>query len=110
MNPEMQDIGVKVRAWRQKKGLTQEELAEKTNVHYSYIEEIESGKKSLTIEIFGRIIRALGISLDEFFGIFSSGRPNENFAIGCYNIVSRQTPEQQKASFEFLQSVRQNRI
>ena len=106
MNPTMQEMGVRVRALRERKGLTQEELAAKVNVHYSYIGDIERGEKSLTIEILERIIHALGVTLDEFFGCFSSDRVNENLAIGCYNIVSRQTPEQQRASFEFLRSVR----
>lgn len=106
MNPTMQEMGVRVRALRERKGLTQEELAAKVNVHYSYIGDIERGEKSLTIEILERIIHALGVTLDEFFGCFNSDRVNENLAIGCYNIVSRQTPEQQRASFEFLRSVR----
>lgn len=106
MNPRMQEMGVRVRALRERKGLTQEELAAKVNVHYSYIGDIERGEKSLTIEILERIIHALGVTLDEFFGCFNSDRVNENLAIGCYNIVSRQTPEQQRASFEFLRSVR----
>lgn len=106
MNPAMQDMGVRVRALRQKKGLTQEELAEKVNVHYGYIGEIERGEKNLTIEILERIIHVLGVTLDEFFGCFNTDYARENFAIGCYNLVSRQTPEQQKASYEFLQSIK----
>lgn len=45
--------------------MTSSELAEKAGISQSYVIEIESGKKNPSLEVLGRIARALGVSLAE---------------------------------------------
>lgn len=58
-------FGAAVRDERQKLGLSQEDFAEKANVHRTYISSIELGKVSIGIEIANELASALGMRLSE---------------------------------------------
>ncbi len=62
-------FGQKVRAERQKQGLSQEELAEKAGVHRTYIGMIERGEKNITLLNIEKIAKALGIPLDKLMSL-----------------------------------------
>lgn len=53
-------LGKNIRALRKKKELTQEELAYKAELDYSYINQIENGKRNPSMEAVERIAKALG--------------------------------------------------
>ena len=57
----------KVRAERLKKGLSQEELAEKACVHRTYIGMIERAEKNITLKNIEKISLALKIKLSDLF-------------------------------------------
>lgn len=58
------DIGKKIRQIRRKQNLTQEELGEKANLHYSYIGQMERGDKIPSLKTLNRIAKALNVGLD----------------------------------------------
>lgn len=60
-------IGKKIRNLRLKKGLTQEELGERTDLSKGYISQIERDLSSPSIETFFDILQVLGCSPKEFF-------------------------------------------
>jgi transcriptional regulator with XRE-family HTH domain len=53
-------LGNNIRALRKKKELTQEELAYKAELDYSYINQIENGKRNPSMDAVERIAKALG--------------------------------------------------
>ncbi|MBX7135070.1 MAG: helix-turn-helix domain-containing protein [Fimbriimonadaceae bacterium] len=55
------ELGLVIRTRRVAAGLTQEELAERCESHFTYISEIETGKVSPSIVVLRRIARALGM-------------------------------------------------
>jgi transcriptional regulator with XRE-family HTH domain len=64
--PEMDRIGKfrprwRIREWRDHRGLTQEQLAERANMTKSMISEIESGKKRLHDDHIAALSFALGV-------------------------------------------------
>ncbi|GEP80081.1 Cro/Cl family transcriptional regulator [Staphylococcus carnosus] len=61
------NIGQKLRNLRKIKNLTQEELAERTNLSKGYISQIESGQSSPSMESFLHILEVLGTSPELFF-------------------------------------------
>lgn len=65
-NPLYQNLGKRIEELRKKKGLTQEELAEKAGFHRAYFWDIEQGR-NISIKTVYKIARALGLSLSEFF-------------------------------------------
>jgi len=60
-------IGLRIRDAREKLGLTQEKLAERADLHPSYIGQIERGTKKASIQTYKRIADALNVPLDWLF-------------------------------------------
>ncbi|MCU9615081.1 XRE family transcriptional regulator [Caldibacillus lycopersici] len=60
-------IGKKIKNLRLKKGLTQEELGERTDLSKGYISQIERDLSSPSIETFFDILEVLGCSPRDFF-------------------------------------------
>ena len=60
-------FGQAVRKLRQEQKISQEELAERCNLHRTYISDIELGKRNVSLENIERIAAALERSLSDFF-------------------------------------------
>lgn len=60
-------FGIVLRRRRHGLGLSQEDYAEKANVHRTYISSIELGKVSVGIGVAFRLARALEVSLGRLF-------------------------------------------
>ena len=58
-------FGRAIRKEREKLGLSQEEFAERADVHRTYISSVELGKVSVGIEIAQALASALGMRLSE---------------------------------------------
>jgi DNA-binding XRE family transcriptional regulator len=54
-----------VRVFREEKGMTQKLLADETGVTQATISEIETGRKTGSVEVLKAIADALGVSLDD---------------------------------------------
>ena len=59
--------GLRLREIRQQKSLSQEALGYEAEVHRTYINDLENGRRNVTVKVLERIVKALGISLSEFF-------------------------------------------
>ncbi len=53
-------LGQNVRKFRQKLGLSQEALAERADMHWTFISGVERGKHNLSLDSLVRIAKALG--------------------------------------------------
>ena len=60
-----QKLGNNIREVRKQKQLTQEELAYKAQLDYSYINQIENGKRNPSMDAVERIAKALGMKTKE---------------------------------------------
>ena len=60
-------FGNKVRTLRKEKGISQEELAFRSELHRTYIGMIERAEKNVTLKNIEKIANGLGISIQEFF-------------------------------------------
>ena len=58
-------IGNNIRTIRQRKGLSQEKLAELANVHRTYIGMIERAEKNITLVSLEKIANALEVNIEE---------------------------------------------
>lgn len=62
---EERTIGSKIKAWRAKKDMTQDELAKKADIPYPTLAKIESGAvRNPSIETVVKIADGLGVTLD----------------------------------------------
>lgn len=60
-------FGRRVRELRTARGWSQEELAHRAGVHWTYLGGIERGERNPALLNIGRVARALGVSLGELF-------------------------------------------
>jgi len=58
-------LGQNIRAQRLKAGLSQEELAEKSELSRNYIGNVERAEYLVTVETLARIARALGLTVHD---------------------------------------------
>ena len=63
-------FGNAVRLRRKELGLSQEKLAEQANLHRTYLADVERGERNVSLENIVALIRALELSLSEFFAIY----------------------------------------
>lgn len=56
-----------LKRWRHQRGLSQEELAERANLHRTYISDVERGARNLSLESINRLAQALEISIPTLF-------------------------------------------
>ena len=55
------NIGITIRELRKRKNLSQEELSGLTNISQTYISQIESGKKTPTLDVLQTIGEKIGV-------------------------------------------------
>ena len=60
-------FGERVRQLRKEKRMSQEELADKANLHRTYIGMIERAEKNVTLINIEKIAKALEVSIQDFF-------------------------------------------
>jgi transcriptional regulator with XRE-family HTH domain len=63
----LKTFGKNVRKHRREKGLSQEELAFKANLHRTYIGMIERAEKNITLINIEKIANALEVNIKELF-------------------------------------------
>jgi transcriptional regulator with XRE-family HTH domain len=59
--------GLRIKEFRQQLKLTQEKLAFKAEIDKTYLNEVENGKRNVSIINLEKIIRALEVSFETFF-------------------------------------------
>ena len=65
----------RLRELRKSKGLTQEKLAEMSDIDYKYLQKLESkNPSSPTLSVLEKLSRGLGITLTEFITFIEEGR------------------------------------
>ncbi|MDU2538981.1 MAG: helix-turn-helix transcriptional regulator, partial [Streptococcus mitis] len=67
MDDILENISNQIRDLRASKKITQQELAEKTNLSVPYISQIENNHRNISLETFVKIVDALEVSLSDFF-------------------------------------------
>jgi transcriptional regulator with XRE-family HTH domain len=60
-------VGQRVRQLRQERGLSQMELAERADVHRTYISSLESGQRNVSVNLIFRLADGLGVPVRELF-------------------------------------------
>jgi len=60
-------FGQRLKQLRAQKGLTQESLAEKANIHRTYPSKLENGLRGATLDTIERLANVLEVEPHEFF-------------------------------------------
>ncbi len=69
MKDILRSFGSKVRFYRELLGLSQEKLAEKANVHRTYIGTVERGETNITLVNVYKLAKALEVDMTQLFDV-----------------------------------------
>jgi CheY-like chemotaxis protein len=61
------EFGAAVRAFRQRLGISQETLAERADLHRTYVTDVERGARNISLESISRLAQALDLSISSLF-------------------------------------------
>lgn len=93
-------LGTRIREARLKKKLTQEQLAEKADIGFYYIGEIERGVKLPSLTVFVNIVEALGVSADSLLKDELTASPEFNNEISSK--LAKLSPQQRAGAVAIL--------
>ncbi len=96
------EIGRRIRHHRLKNGMTQEKLAEKADLHHTYIGQIERGEKNMTLVSLEKITTALGITFTELFEHIEEVGDEKSIPAKCYQLIQSKTKRQQSSLYRLL--------
>lgn len=103
MNKLAKSIGQRIRNYRTKLGLTQENLAEASGCHPTYIGQLERGEKNATLESIEKISYALHIPLSQLFEKLDNQNISaENIPLQCYEFLSTKNKTEQEQLYCIL--------
>ena len=100
-------VGDRIKIYRNKLGYSQETLAEKANLHNTYIGQLERGEKNATLESIEKICLALNISIDTLFkniAISEQKCENETFD-KIYNLLFPLKDSEQNSIYNIVKEV-----
>src|ERR1043166_5629775 len=81
-NPDVKtSFATAVKAWRNRLGISQEELAGRAGLHRTYVSDIERGARNLSLESIEKLARALETSVSSLFSSPSSAEGNSLFRV-----------------------------
>lgn len=99
------ELGERLRAYRTQRGWSQEELAERADLHTTYIGQLERGEKNATIESISKVAAALDISLSKLFENISLAPSEKDTPSRCYDLIQKQPLRDQKLLLDILDAV-----
>ncbi len=90
------DVGKRLKEIRQMKGMSIYRLSQISDVSESHIRNLERGNKNATVETLELLVRALDISLSEFFNHDEDASyltSNEKLLLGYFRSLSKDTAD-----------------
>ncbi|QDP39319.1 helix-turn-helix domain-containing protein [Radiobacillus deserti] len=97
-------IGERLRTLRKERNLSQEDLANISSLHPTYVGQLERGEKNATIETLEKVTKGLGVSLEEFFRFTETNGDKKDEVIAQLNtLLNNVTDEDQEVIMKIIQ-------
>ena len=93
------EVGARIKELRERRGFSQNKLAEWAGISQSHLRRVELGEADITVGRLCQICETLGVSVGEFFG--DDAKRDE-----LETAVSGLTQEQRARLIEFLHSLK----
>ena len=105
MSNTIKTIGARIRKHRNDMHLSQEELAERADMHFTYIGQVERGEKNITVGSLEKICLALGITFEELFIGLGPDNDNNSIAQEITNLVCEKSPKIQNVCLNVIKEI-----
>jgi CheY-like chemotaxis protein/DNA-binding XRE family transcriptional regulator len=98
------EFGAAVRAHRLRLGFSQETLAERAQLHRTYVTDVERGARNISLDSISRLAGALDLSISSLFSAAASGEKTEPLPQGGEQNVDILLVEDDPADIELALS------
>lgn len=105
MSETIRVIGKRIRKYRNDLHLSQEELAERADLHFTYIGQIERGEKNITIGSLEKICHSLNVSFEELFEGIGPSQKNTNTQQKIIDLINEQPASAQEVYLNVMQEL-----
>ncbi|MBI5356657.1 helix-turn-helix transcriptional regulator [Candidatus Collierbacteria bacterium] len=61
------EVGKRIKKWRKKRNVSQEELADRAGLYRTYVGHLENARYSPSVYVLYKIAKALKVEIPEFF-------------------------------------------
>ena len=95
-------IGNRVRSLRKERGLSQEELGFKAQLHNTYVGAVERGEKNVSIDSLERISTGLAVDLGEILNDLTGPQAEDRMRAFIAQEIKTASPSAVKIVFELL--------
>ncbi len=100
------EMGNRIRYYRQLRKYSQEQLAEYSNLHPSYIGQLERGEKTPSIDTLYKLAGGLGITISTLCeGLEESAAETEYCAYKCFKLIEQQSIDTQKHILRIIEEI-----
>jgi transcriptional regulator with XRE-family HTH domain len=100
------EIGSRIRFHRRQLGLSQEDLAERSDLSFSFIGQLERGAKQPTIDSLYRITKGMDLSLSDFLKDMEIvDKDADSYAIKSYLLIEQEDEHTQRHLYEIVKHI-----
>jgi transcriptional regulator with XRE-family HTH domain len=101
-----EEIGNRIRYYRKDRKLSQEELAEISGLHSSYIGQLERGIKSPSVDTIYKITKGLDVTMADFLrNIEMFDTDEDTYAMKSYLLIEQENESDQKHLYEIIKNI-----
>lgn len=93
MSSILKAVGAQIRSLRKARKLSQEQLAERADLHYTMIGSVERGERNVTLENLAKIAKGLAVPVRELFPSQSKHDESAKELVALLAIVDQSTSE-----------------
>lgn len=98
-------IGMRIRRFREKSGLSQEELADRINATERHIRNIEAGRSGLSISLLVSLANTFDVTVDDLLAD-SLTCSNDSLRTEVFNLLSDCTPTETEILMDMLKHMK----
>lgn len=98
------DFGARVKYYRYRLKLSQEQLAERADLHPTYVGQVERGEKNASLESIMKLSKGLDIPPALLFERLTF-KPERSEAQKAYDLIMSLPPEKQKKMLEIMKLI-----
>ncbi len=107
MYDDFQIISNNIKSLREKKGFTQEQLAEAADLSVSHLSKVESGQRRIGMKAYLTVLKALDVDEEDFVAL-TADEEKENYFRRFQEIMKDCSEAEQKFLIDSLQTLKKN--
>lgn len=99
-------VGERIRELRKARGLSQEELGWKSDLHYTHIGSIERGEKNSSVETLVKVARGLNVKINDLFDFPSTQVNLKTLKKSLITEINESSPEALKIFSDMVKGIK----